>query len=188
METNNEKIEQIDKEAKAFVKNFIEKFNISTDGDFDKINLELHQVLKDPIATKEEVFYAENLILKNWKIKNGAIFIFIELIVNLLLFAICVIFMIKIIPLNDKVHDSSISVWVPPILIAGISMFMTIILMRINTKLNDKFYEYKLKKFADKLIKNNPALRQYKAHLQEQKSKKLEFLIRAYKEMEETKK
>ncbi|MCU7559108.1 hypothetical protein N4T42_02170 [Riemerella anatipestifer] len=188
METNNEKIEQIDKEAKAFVKNFIEKFNISTDGDFDKINLELHQVLKDPIATKEEVFYAENLILKNWKIKNGAIFIFIELIVNLLLFAICVIFMIKIMPLNDKVHDSSISVWVPPILIAGISMFTTIILMKINTKLNDNFYKYKLKKFADKLIKNNPALGRYKDNLEEQKSKKQEFLIRAYKEMEENKK
>ncbi|MDY3538193.1 hypothetical protein PG275_09290 [Riemerella anatipestifer] len=61
-ELNNRAIKQINKEAEAFVKNFIEKFNISTDGDFNKINLELNQVLKNPSATKEELFYTVNLI------------------------------------------------------------------------------------------------------------------------------
>ncbi|MRM84334.1 hypothetical protein [Riemerella anatipestifer] len=176
METNNE----MNKEAKAFVKNFIEKFNISTEGDFDKINLELHQVLKNEIATEKEMFFSADIISKYWEIKNSPIFILVKCIVNLLLIILFVIFFIKTMSLNDNS--------LTPIFISVNLMFITIILMKINAKFNDKFYEYKRKKFLDKLVESNPSLVGYKAHLQEQKSKKLEFLIRAYKEMEENKK
>ncbi|MCU7559110.1 hypothetical protein N4T42_02180 [Riemerella anatipestifer] len=170
---NNRAIKQINEEAEAFVNGFIEKSNISKDRD---INLILNEILKKPIATEEEVFYATNIISKNWEKKNKPISILIARIV-IGLYSLFVIFCCYLILDKPTFKNDPMQIWV--LLVFTVMGLISFILF--SNKLSDGYYKKAHKKFLNKLLKNNPSLGGYNAYMNEHIRREFEIIDKMVK-------
>ncbi|MEE3725571.1 hypothetical protein V2H21_09375 [Riemerella anatipestifer] len=171
---NNRAIKQINEEAETFVNGFIEKSNISKDRD---MNLILNEILKNPKTTEEEVFYATNIISKNWEMKNKPISILIGRI-SIGLYSLFIIFCCYII--LDKLTFKD-----EPIQFGGV-LVLTVVVVVISfilssNKLTEMYYQDKYKSFLNKLLKNNPSLGGYNAYMNEHIRREFEIIDKMVK-------
>ncbi|WP_153937007.1 hypothetical protein [Riemerella anatipestifer] len=175
-ELNNRAIKQINEEAETFVNGFIEKSNISKDRDINKMNLVLQEILKKPIATEEEVFYATNIISKNWEKKNKPISILIARIL-IGLYSLFVIFCCYLILDKPIFKNDPMQIWV--LLVFAVMGLISFILF--SNKLSDGYYKKAHKKFLNKLLKNNPSLGGYNAYMNEHIRREFEIIDKMVK-------